>query len=62
MMYSKRYLPDIAVEPEQWLQRHPEAGSSWPSWPEASYPFQAANYAHQLVTEKINNPGGPGGQ
>ena len=20
----------------QWLQRHPEAGSSWPSWPEAS--------------------------
>ena len=20
-----------AVEPEQWLQRHPEAGSSWPS-------------------------------
>ena len=25
-----------AVEPEQWLQRHPEAGSSWPSWPETS--------------------------
>ena len=25
-----------AVEPEQWLQRHPEAGSSWPSWPKAS--------------------------
>jgi len=25
-----------AVEPEQWLQRHPEAGSSWPSWPQAS--------------------------
>ena len=21
----------------QWLQRHPEAGSSWPSWPKASY-------------------------
>ena len=21
---------------EQWLQRHPEAGSSWPSWPKAS--------------------------
>ena len=32
MMYSKRHLPDI----EQWLQRHPEAGSSWPSWPKAS--------------------------
>ena len=27
---SARYR---AVEPEQWLQRHPEAGSSWPSWP-----------------------------
>ena len=24
------------MEPEQWLQRHPEAGSSWPSWPQAS--------------------------
>ena len=22
-----------AEEPGQWLQRHPEAGSSWPSWP-----------------------------
>jgi len=21
----------------QWLQRHSEAGSSWPSWPKASY-------------------------
>ena len=21
----------------QWLQRHPEAGSSWPGWPKASY-------------------------
>ena len=30
---SSRYR---AVEPEQWLQRHPEAGSSWPSWPKAS--------------------------
>ena len=32
---------DRAVEPEQWLQRHPEAGWSWPSWPEASW--------HQIV-------------
>jgi len=31
---SARYR---AVEPEQWLQRHPEAGSSWPSWPQASH-------------------------
>ena len=23
---------------EQWLQRHPETGSSWPSWPKASRP------------------------
>jgi len=36
-MYSKKYLPDRAVEPEQWLQCHPEAGSSWPSWPKASH-------------------------
>ena len=21
---------------DQWLQRHPEAGSSWSSWPKAS--------------------------
>jgi hypothetical protein len=31
---SARYR---AVEPEQWLQRHPEAGSSWPSWLKASH-------------------------
>jgi len=30
---SARYR---ALEPEQWLQRHPEAGSSWPGWPKAS--------------------------
>ena len=26
----------IFSDSEQWLQRHLEAGSSWPSWPEAS--------------------------
>ena len=31
---SARYR---AVEPEQWLQRHPEAGSFWPSWRQASH-------------------------
>ena len=31
---SARYR---TVEPEQWLQRHPEAGSSWPSWLRSSY-------------------------
>jgi len=25
-----------AAEPGQWLQRHPEAGSSWPSWSQVS--------------------------
>ena len=24
------------LDMKQWLQRHPEAGSSWPSWPRAS--------------------------
>jgi hypothetical protein len=31
---SARYR---AVEPEQWLQRHPDAGSSWSIWPQASH-------------------------
>ena len=30
-----------SVELDQWLQRHPEAGSSWPSWPQASHPARA---------------------
>ena len=30
------WVPNRAVAPEQWLQRHPEAGSSCPSWPKAS--------------------------
>ena len=28
MMHSKRHLLGKAVEPDQWLERHPEAGSS----------------------------------
>ena len=37
-----------AVGPEQWLQLHPEAGSSWPSWPEAAHspPFIPILLAH----------------
>ena len=27
---------DQLGQDEPWLQRHPEAGSSWPSWPQAS--------------------------
>ena len=34
---------------EQWLQRHTEAGSSWPSWPEASY--AALPRLHQVVQD-----------
>ena len=38
---STRYR---AVEPEQWLQRHPEAGSSWPSWSKASQVMRLQGY------------------
>ena len=34
-VFQERSARYRAVEPEQWLQRHPEAGSSWPSWPKA---------------------------
>ena len=34
---SSAPLTGRTVEPEQWLQRHPEAGSSWPSWPRFSW-------------------------
>ena len=27
----------LASPIEEWLQHHPETGSSWPSWPQASY-------------------------
>ena len=27
----------MMLAPEQWLQRHHESGSSWPSWPRASH-------------------------
>jgi len=30
-VFQERSARYRAVEPEQWLQRHPEAGSSWPS-------------------------------
>jgi len=31
------YCPISSSGAEQWLQRHPEADSSWPSWPETAY-------------------------
>jgi len=43
---------------EQWLQRHPEAGSSWPSWPKASYCFVKDAGPPQkvsVVESKLNN-------
>ena len=33
---GSRGMPD--PEFPEWLQRHPEAGSFWPSWRKASYP------------------------
>ena len=37
-----------AVEPEQWLQRHPDVGSSWPSWPKASQ--------HEQEDQRLDRP------
>ena len=52
MMFFKRHLPDKKgrlpldlVESEQWRHRHPEAGSSWPSWPKVSPIFSRAGGA-----------------
>jgi len=42
---SARYK---AVEPEQWLQRHPEAGSSWSSRPRSSWRGLRAYPSHGL--------------
>ena len=43
-----------AVEPEQWLQRHPEAGSFWPSWPRPPVGLvQVQGYLHHTMV-----PGG----
>ena len=37
-VFQETSTPYGAVKPDQWLRRHPEAGSSWPSWPKASQP------------------------
>ena len=37
------------MEPEQWLQRHPEAGLSWPSWPKASHGESDLGAAQSLL-------------
>ena len=33
----KRRLPDVELRSRAMAPRHPEAGSSWPSWPRSSY-------------------------
>ena len=43
---------DRAVAPEQWLQRHPEAGSSCPSWPEASHQPSTHNQKRGMDKEE----------
>ena len=43
--------------PEQWLQRHPEAGSSWPSWPRASQREREFTQSSSLVTHKRTHSG-----
>ena len=52
---SARYT---AVEPEQWLQRHPEAGSSWPSRPKASH-MDGSIHPMAQVTQRLESPDGP---
>ena len=51
-----------AVEPEQWLQRYPDAGSSGPSWPEAPTGHQHTSLifiqqeAHKFLNPKPSTP------
>ena len=51
---SARYR---AVEPEKWLQRHPEAGSSWSSWPRSSY-LRTAQLSNVLDVENLRECSG----
>jgi len=37
-------------QPGQWLQCHPEAGSSWPSWPQASHCGREQQDAFHVIT------------
>jgi len=47
---SARYR---AVVPEQWLQRHPEAGSSWPSWSKASHIFVSIGLTEKVTLSQL---------
>ena len=49
---SARYR---AVEPAQWLNRHPEAGSSWPSWPKAFQEGHQQIWADKYVMGRSGN-------
>ena len=41
------------LSPEQWLQRHPEAGLSWPSWPKASQAQQTAGASQEASARTV---------
>ena len=38
LVSSDFVFPDTFCPKDQWLQRHPEAGASWPSWLGVSTP------------------------
>ena len=52
-MYSKRHLLDME-------QRHPEAGSSWPSWPRASW-WRDSAWLSILILSTLNRDPKPAG-
>jgi len=55
--WSMPTLTSDAVEPEQWLQRHPKAGLSWPSWSQASNTTpRAAGVLEQRVALALRPP------
>jgi hypothetical protein len=47
---------EVEPEQEQWLQRHPEAGSSWPGWSKAAHPFQAVDVLVRLSVDSRMRP------
>ena len=50
-----------SAEPEQWLQRHPEAGPSWLSWPNASHRINSEQGIYNTVCRCSSSPAwGPG--
>ena len=52
-MHAKINLPDV----EQWLQRHPEAGSSWPRDAQGTPPSSPCGRALAANQRGLNRPG-----